>query len=151
MLFILQHIYMFRLMPACLHAYTYIYSHKCEHLTMHVSINTYLNNYTDSGIIAYTHTYTWNLTTIHIHMHTYKYDVHILTCVDLLHRGVFWDNKVSCSCSGCWFFNDRANYQLNFIYFYWASQLLWSSGDGLTVCHMSCSRYGLYLYGLHPA
>ena len=27
------------------------------------------------------------------------------------------------------------------------SQLFWSSEDGLTVYHMFCTQYGLYLYG----
>ena len=58
------------------------------------------------------------------------------------YTGVFSGTIKSCSCSGCWFFNDRATYQLNFIYFYWASQLLWSSEDGFTVCHMFLPTMG---------
>ena len=65
-------------------------------------------------------------------------------------QGCFWDNKVSCLCSGCQFLNDRPNYQLNFMCIYWVSKLFWSSEDGLTVYHMFCTQYGLYLYGLHP-
>ena len=76
---------------------------------------------------------------------------HAWLCMYVSHRGVFQDNKVFCSCSGHRIFNDWANYQLNFIYFYWASQLLWYSEDGLTFCHMFCTHSGLYLYGLHPA
>ena len=33
-------------------------------------------------------------------------------------QGCFQDSKVSCLCSGHWFFNDRANYQLKFMNFY---------------------------------
>ena len=36
------------------------------------------------------------------------------------------------------------------LYVYLLSQLLWSSEDGLTVYHMFCTQYGLYLYGIHP-
>ena len=65
------------------------------------------------------------------------------------HRGVFQDNKVPCLCSGCWFLYDRANYQLNFMCVYWASQFFWSAEDGLTVYDMFCTQYGLYYYTLH--
>ena len=54
---------------------------------------------------------------IHICMDVYVYEcmywwIYVCrqTCIYVLHRGVFWENKVSGSCSGCWFFNDRANY-----------------------------------------
>ena len=143
----------------CIYIYV-MYRYPCLPTCIHININTLLH-------ATCTHIQTFMCLSIYIlkYIHSYMYAcnmclyvntyTHTCTCmsayVHVSHRGVFQDNKVSCSCSGHQFFNNWANYQLNFIYFYWASQLLWSSEDGLTVCHMICTQSGLYLYGLHPA
>ena len=107
---------------AGMHKYTYLHTYK---------IHVYMHSYINVGIHAYRHMAIFQHIYIHgdscmtstdIQTDTHA-SVYIQSYMHVSHRGVLWDNKVSCSCSGHQFLNDRANYQLNFMCIYWASQL----------------------------
>ena len=108
-------------MYGCMYVYAYML-YQCLHLGMYIGRHMILCIIHRLTCI-YVHTYTYYIhTCVCLEVYMYVGRMHVPSFVYVSH-GCFLDNKVSCLCSGHWFFNDWANYQLNFISFYWASYI----------------------------
>ena len=100
-----KHIHMYKM---CFYIHTYTHAHVHLHMYMNTYIHMYIQMYECVDVcIMYlcTHIYTCLPTYIYVCINSIT-DI----CIHMLHRGVFWDNKVSCLCSGHLFFNDRVSY-----------------------------------------